>query len=156
MCRCAGYDFIEAFLSRTGYSKHAFYAFAKAQFWNRCYFVKAQRPKQTPFCQSTTADLLNKDMLQNLSRTGYASLALGQEQGIILKLFLVRNRVRLLGSQWHIWGILPLPPIPREFPIHLLWFLWRLFPNQNGDGNCAMVYWLYMAMGPCSGYGFKH
>ena len=40
-------------------------------------------------------------MLRNLSRTGYAFLALSQEQGFSLKLFLVRNRVRLLGSQQH-------------------------------------------------------
>ena len=52
--------------------------------------------KQTLFCQSTTTDVRNKDMLRNLSRTGYASLALSQKQGTILKLFLVRNRVRLL------------------------------------------------------------
>ena len=32
---------------------------------------------------------------------GYTSLSLSEEQGIILKLFLVRNRVRLLGSQRH-------------------------------------------------------
>ena len=66
--------------------------------------------KQTLFCQSITADVLNKDMLRNLSRTGYASLALSKKQGTILKLFLVRNRVRLLGSQRHptlkFWGYL--------------------------------------------------
>ena len=38
-------------------------------------------------------------MLRNASRTEYFSLALSQEQGIVLKLFLVRNRGRLLGSQ---------------------------------------------------------
>ena len=40
-------------------------------------------------------------MLRNLSRTGYVFLALSQEQGIVLKPFLVRNRVRVLGSQRH-------------------------------------------------------
>ena len=40
-------------------------------------------------------------MLRNLSRTGYALLALSQDQGIILKIFLVRNRVKLSVSQRH-------------------------------------------------------
>ena len=40
-------------------------------------------------------------MLRNLSRTGYVFLALSLEQGIVLKPFLVRNRVRVLGSQRH-------------------------------------------------------
>ena len=40
-------------------------------------------------------------MLRNLSRTEYALLALSHEQGIILKLFLVRNKVRLLVFQRH-------------------------------------------------------
>ena len=44
------------------------------------------------------ADVLNKDMPRNVSRIRYASLTLSQEQGILLKLFLVTNRVRLLGS----------------------------------------------------------
>ena len=37
---------------------------------NTCVFVK-----------STTADVINKDMMQNVSRTEYASPALSQEQG---------------------------------------------------------------------------
>ena len=36
-------------------------------------------------------------MLRNLSRTGYASLAFSQEQGIILKLFLVREQGQSFG-----------------------------------------------------------
>ena len=42
-----------------------------------------------------------KKVLRSLSRTGYVFLPLSQEQGIILKLFLVRIRVRLLESQMH-------------------------------------------------------
>ena len=79
-------------------SKFRIKGFAKTQFRNRCYhsqnrsyFVKTQ--------QLMYKHILNKNLLQNLPRTGYAFLALSQEQGIILKLFLVR--VGIWGSQQH-------------------------------------------------------
>ena len=75
--------------------------FAKAQFRNRRYFVKTQQPKQMLFCQTTTADVnlsIFSTKIWQVKRIGYAFLALSQEQDIILKLFLVGNRVRLLGS----------------------------------------------------------
>ena len=51
---------------------------------NKCYFVKAQWLMfSIKICHVI------------LSKIGYTSLTLSQEQGIILKLFLVRDRVKL-------------------------------------------------------------
>ena len=65
---------------------------------------KSLRPPVSKMCEwgPWVMQILNKNLLQNLPRTVYGFLTLSQEQGIILKLFLVRNRVRLLGSQQHI------------------------------------------------------
>ena len=79
-------------------------------------FFKGPILKQMLYFQSTTVNVpikgnngiyhilfySFKDMQWNWSRTGYASHALSQDQGIILKLFLVRNRVRLLVPQQRI------------------------------------------------------
>ena len=70
MWRCTGYG-VQNFLSRTRDSKQAFLVrnresnlsefrikcLVKAQFRNRRYFVKTQRPKQKLFCQNTTANV---------------------------------------------------------------------------------------------------
>ena len=52
-------------------------------------------------CKVKLILLANRNLLRNLQRTGYDFLTLNKEKGIILNLFMVRNRVRLLGSQRH-------------------------------------------------------
>ena len=104
MCHFTGCGF-QAFLSRTGYRKHNVLVQEqgvkfkqRAEFCNRCFSSGYYTVYPKHNNRYIKYNIVNEKYATEFVKNRYGFPALSQEQGIILKLFLVRNRVRIWGS----------------------------------------------------------